>query len=197
MKHIDIKIVGTSPLLMSCDKLADPLSKEKIAHNQLTNNKKKTEEDHVAIAKSAWRSALYWDEKDGLFMPTINVRAALVSGAKMLKLGQDIKRGTAFLDEKAVFEYDKKLKTKDQLWDNGYIDRRSVVIARQRVMAYRPKFTVWSVTCQLTFDENILDPVDIQQSLDNAGRYCGIGGFRPEKGGAFGRFEIACFDVKG
>jgi hypothetical protein len=57
-------------------------------------------------------------------------------------------------------------------------------------MAYRPKFINWSLTFKLLYDEGTLDENQIMQSAENAGKYIGIGGFRPEKGGTFGRFNV-------
>jgi len=37
MKLVKIRITGTSPVSLSCDKLADPLDPETIAHKKLTS----------------------------------------------------------------------------------------------------------------------------------------------------------------
>ena len=187
MKELTVKITGTSPILLSADVLADPLNELTIAHKELTNKRKKTEEDHYAIAKSQWRGLLYWDDKLNVVLPTQNIRASIVGGAKLNKLGMPVKRGTMMLDELVELNYGKKL-TIEQLWENKYIDRRSVVISSSRVICYRPKFTTWDATFTLMYDENVLDQGNITQSIDNAGKFIGIGGFRPEKGGIFGRF---------
>lgn len=179
MKKITMKFTGTSPILLSGDRLADPLEKATIAHKELTSKRKKTEEDHIAIARSQWGGLLYLDEKENIIMPTQNIRAAIVGGAKLNKLGMQVKRGTMMMVDDVPLDYGKKL-TVDQLWEQRYLDRRSVVIGSARVMAYRPKFNNWSV---------IFDISQIKQASDNAGLFVGIGGFRPEKGGTFGRFN--------
>lgn len=189
MKQLDLRITGTSPLLHSCDKLADPLDPATIAHKELTSKRKKTEDDHLAIARSQWQGGLYFDNEIGVYMPTQNFRAALVGGGKLNKLGMQIKRGTMLLEDRVPLEYGAKL-TIDQLWEQRYIDRRSVVVGTARVMAYRPKFTNWSCELALLYDESTLDENQIMQSAENAGKFCGIGGFRPEKGGVFGRFVV-------
>jgi hypothetical protein len=188
MKQISLKINGLSPVLLSCDRLADPLDKKTIAHKELTSKRKKTEDDHIAIARSQWEGLLYWDDAIGVYMPSQNIRASLVGGAKLNKLGMQVKRGTLILEEKIPLQYGKKLSI-NQLWDQKYIDRRSVVVSQARVMAYRPKFETWKLEFSLIYDENVLDESQILQAFDNAGKFIGIGGFRPEKGGTFGRFE--------
>jgi hypothetical protein len=192
MKQLNLKITGTSPLLLSCDKLANPILPETKAHKTLTSKRLKTDDDHDAIAKSQWNGLMYWDEdKKEVYLPSQNIRAALVGGAKLNKLGMQVKRGTLMLEEKITLDYGKKL-TKVQLWDQGYIDSRSVVVSSARVICYRPKFPIgWSLSFALQYDETILDEQQLIQAFENAGAFVGIGGFRPEKGGVFGRFDIA------
>lgn len=189
MKTLKLQMIGTSPILLACDRLADPLDPLTIAHKVLTSNKKKTEDTHLAIARSQWNGSLYHDPEIGVYLPTQNIRATLVGGAQLSKLGMHCKRATSFLEEKVPLDYGKKL-TPDQLWDSNYTDRRSVVIAKRRVMCYRPKFTDWKVDFDIIYDETVLDSDQIIQSFENAGKFIGIGGFRPEKGGTFGRFVI-------
>lgn len=188
MKQITIKLTGTSPLLLSSDKLADPLNPLTIRHKELTSKRKKTEDDHRLIARSQWQGLLYWDDKLGVVMPTQNIRAAMIGGGKLNKLGMALKRGTLMMDDVVPLDYGKKL-TIEQLWDGDYKDVRSVVVSQARVMAYRPKFNKWSIIFDFQYDENVLDENQLMQSLDNAGMFVGIGGYRPEKGGIFGRFK--------
>jgi hypothetical protein len=189
MLNVDIRITGTSPLLLSCDRLADPLDPMTIEHKKLTSTRGKTEDDHEKIAFSQWRGLLYWDDKLGVFMPTQNIRAAIIRGGTLNKLGTQIKRGSLMDAEKVAIDYGKKL-TIEQLWKQRFLDRRSVVVSRARVMCYRPKFSEWTIPFSIQFDENIMDLTQLEQSIKNAGLYVGIGGFRPEKGGPFGRFVI-------
>lgn len=189
MKETKLKLVGTSPLLLSCDRLADPLDPATIRHRQLTSKRNKTEDDHLAIARSQWEGLLYLDKGNNVVMPTMNIRACLVAGGKINKLGQQLKRAALMLDEYAPLDYGKKLSV-DQLWAEGYVDRRSVVVSRARVIAYRPKFSQWQLAFTLFYDESILDESQIVQSFENSGKYVGLGGFRPEKGGIFGRFTV-------
>jgi hypothetical protein len=193
VKEVSLKFIGTSPLLLSCDRLADPLDPMTIEHKKLTNITKKTFEDYKELAYSQWNGLMYWDDEMGVYMPTANIRAALVNGATFFKKGMDIKRGTMFFDDKVALNYlpDGKTLKKAQLWEQKYIDRRTVVVSRKRVTCYRPKFPVgWNFEFNLTFDDGILDVDTIIDAAIKAGKYVGIGGYRPEKGGMFGRFDV-------
>ena len=48
------------------------------------------------------------------------------------------------------------------------------------------------LSCQIEmqYDAELLKPEDIVNLVNRAGFGCGIGEWRPEKGGEFGRFEI-------
>jgi hypothetical protein len=191
MKTATIKFIGTSPLLHSCDRLADPLDPATKAYKAISKKKTKTDQDHIDLARLQWSALMYYDDELGVIMPTQNIRATIVRGATLNKLGMQIKRGTMMFDDCVQIEYGKKL-TKDQMWDNqaAFVDRRSVVVSKARIMCYRPKFMNWSLQFTLHYDETVLDEDQIIKSCENAGKFVGLGGFRPEKGGIFGRFDV-------
>lgn len=70
------------------------------------------------------------------------------------------------------------------------IDRRSVVIGKARVLRCRPCWANWRMRLALEVDTAILQPSQVRESLELAGRIKGIGDYRPEKGGGFGRFRV-------
>lgn len=57
-------------------------------------------------------------------------------------------------------------------------------------LRYRPQFDEWSVPLNLEYDADLLQPADIVNLIDRAGFGVGIGEWRPEKGGEFGRFRV-------
>ncbi len=81
------------------------------------------------------------------------------------------------------------------------VDSRPVVISRSRVIRSRPRFDEWEATFNIAVldPDTWLDPFDEEYSgggnlrdiIDAAGRFKGIGDFRPR----FGRFEIASFEL--
>ena len=70
------------------------------------------------------------------------------------------------------------------------IDRRPVVVGKARVLRCRPCFNDWRLSLALEIDTAILRPQDVKDALALAGRIVGIGDYRPEKGGGFGRFMV-------
>ena len=78
------------------------------------------------------------------------------------------------------------------------VDARPVVIpaTKGRIMAYRPKIEIWRVEIPLEVDTSIVDLDMVHQLLEDAGRRQGVGDFRPEKKGPFGRFKVIRWDFK-
>jgi len=75
---------------------------------------------------------------------------------------------------------------------DDYIIREDIVRigANQTDIRYRPQFTEWRANIVAQIDSELLRPEDIVNLVNRAGFSVGIGEWRPEKGGEFGRFEL-------
>lgn len=71
------------------------------------------------------------------------------------------------------------------------IDRKPVVVGKARVLRCRPCWNKWTMKVALEVDTAILSPEQVRESLNLAGRIKGIGDYRPEKGGGYGRFRVS------
>jgi hypothetical protein len=190
METINLKLVGITPLLMHSDRFANPLDAGAKAHKVLTSKRNKTDDDHEAIAKSEWLGSLYFDKKIGPYIPTSNIRSCLVEGGKLRKLGKAIQRGTLILENQSALHYIGSRDPDEMVLDNKFIDCRSVVISGKRLMRYRPIFREWELYVSIQFDSAVIDAQQLGQAMSDAGRLIGIGDFRPNKGGSYGRFEV-------
>jgi hypothetical protein len=83
--------------------------------------------------------------------------------------------------------------------DDFEVDSRPVVIpaTKGRVMRHRPRIDRWAMTFQLEIDDDLLPPDFVHQLLAEGGRKVGLGDFRPERGGPFGRFNITLWENGG
>jgi len=189
MQTLKFRLTGTRPLLMHADTFSDPLNPLTKAHKQLTGKRKKTEDDHEAIAQSEWRGSLYYDEELGPYMPGVNVEACMVAGGKLQKLGTTLKRAAEVWEDKCRLKY-KGPRDPEAMWDAQMYDARSVVVQRQRLMRYRPIFRDWSLECTVVYDETAIDRSDIIKCLTDGGQMSGLGDYRPK----FGRFEVEVLD---
>jgi hypothetical protein len=81
----------------------------------------------------------------------------------------------------------------EELWADGdspNVHRVSVKVTSSRVMRTRPQFHEWSAEVDIDYDTSQAHASDILRWLETAGRIIGIGDWRPEKSGNFGRFTV-------
>jgi len=57
-------------------------------------------------------------------------------------------------------------------------------------LAYRPEFPGWSCKLRIGFDASVLTPHQVVTLLAHAGAKNGVGEWRPQKGGDYGRFDV-------
>ena len=62
-----------------------------------------------------------------------------------------------------------------------------------RIVVCRPRFDRWAMSIQVELDDEIATAADLMPILVAAGRRIGIGAYRPQKSGMFGRFRVECF----
>ena len=184
LNTIKVRVIGLRPLLMHADKFANPLDPLTKAHKELTGKRKKTDEDHEAIARSEWLGGMYIDEV-GPYLPGVNLESCLVAGGKLSKLGTQLKRSVEVMDEKCYLIY-KGPKTATELWDAGFTDARSVKVQTARLMRYRPMFREWSCEVELAYDPESIYREQVIKCLEDGGQFCGVGDYRPK----FGRFRV-------
>lgn len=186
MKTIQIKISGKSPLLMHSDRFANPLDPLAKAHKELTSKRKKTDEDHIAIARSEFIGGCYWSKDRGFFMPAQNLDACLIAAAKLQKLGTKFKQGVQVLEDELPFEgYEKK--SPIQLWDDpDHVDCRGVKVGTSKIMRYRPIFRKWSLSATIVVNDEVVNIGEVKKAAQDAGALIGLGDYRPR----FGRFNV-------
>lgn len=191
MDKVTLKFNGESPLLMHSCRGADPFDPLAKELKKLTSVRKKTDDIHVQVARLEWELGLYIDKDLGPYLPTINMRGAIVEAARLRKLGKDFERGTMLESDKARLEY-KGQRDPEGMWaSNNFRDCRSVVVGTARVMRTRPIFHPhWSVTFSLLFNEDVVQRDNIVDAARSAGAMIGLGDYRPNCGGSFGRFSV-------
>jgi len=82
--------------------------------------------------------------------------------------------------------------------ENFEVDSRPVVIpaTKGRIMCHRPRHNNWSVRFAIEIDETILEESFVHQLMVEGGSQLGIGDFRVEKGGSFGRFRVTSWQPR-
>ena len=187
-QQVKITIEGVCPLVMHNGRLADPLDEWAKRMKAVSSKRNKTDADIEELARLEFMGGLYYDEKNGIYIPADMIEACFINGAKKSKRGPQAKSGF-FLDEDAKFEY-KGPKKPDELWQNkDFVLKAKVRIMANSVMRYRPHFPKWKATFTALFFDDILSKPEIKEILETAGRIVGLGDWRPK----YGRFKVTKF----
>lgn len=186
MKTIKVKLTGKCPLLMHSDRFANPLDPLTKAHKELTKKRTKTDDDHIAIAKSEFIGGCYWNKEAGFHIPAVNLDSCLVAASKLQKLGTKFKQGVMVIDNELPLE-GIKAKSPEALWEDvEHRDCRGVKVGTAKVMRYRPIFRKWATTATVAFDDAVVNLEDVKKALLDAGSLIGLGDYRPR----MGRFNV-------
>jgi hypothetical protein len=173
-------VIGISPLLQN-----NPASFIGKTEDEALASKKRTYNDDEEA-----KLRLYLDPDGAHCHPSESFTKAMVKAVAGKKFGKMFAtsaiKGSVFITEPyAIIEDEGGKPAKSYT-----IDRRPVVVGKARVLRCRPCFPKWRMRVAFEIDTAILQPAQVKESLALAGRIIGIGDYRPEKGGGFGRFKV-------
>lgn len=180
IKIVVYKLVGISPLLTS-----NPAS---MSDKSSTLGKKE-----ILGPKEAAKAGCYMHE-EAFALPAVAVRSALMSGCKGKRIG---KVGALGLVMAGVFTVEqwcdllhpatgKPLEAYEILTVRG-VNRTT----KQGILVSRPLFNPWSLKCPVEVDDDFVTQDQVLQLLNIGGRIAGIGAWRVEKKGVYGRFSAS------
>ncbi len=172
-KIVDVEIKGISPLLQHKFPDHEEVSKKGKGIRVAAQDYSEEELQH-----------LYKNKKGQVYQPSSHIEGSMIKAATEFFIkGHKGKRFTdrvkAFVDVQPT-----EIIHKNQEW---HTDTRSVVIQRSRVNRRRPCFPDWALGFQIVIkDPEAMPPATLHEILEYAGRYVGIGDFRPK----FGLYEV-------
>lgn len=130
----------------------------------------------------------YSDSK-GFYMPSEHIRSSLINAGSYLKskVGNSKKSMKNVVAGMFFIEPDKIRLPKE-----FEIDKRSAVNRniKARIITIRPKWIDWKVKFILMIDNDTITEQTVKELFKASGDYVGIGSFRPEHNGMFGRYEL-------
>lgn len=199
MDMVKAVIKGTSPLLMHNGQMADPLNYWAKELKKVTAKRQKTDEDYNAMARIEFMGGLYFDKKDGVYLPGDNIAAMVRDGGKLKKRGAMVQRGVECIDLRCAVVYEGP-RTMEALWDVG--EFRHICTIKNgstggRTPRCRPCFNEWGLTFNLFYEPETINLDDLRQCVVDAGMQVGLGDWRPgsPKGGRFGRFKLVTWEA--
>lgn len=132
----------------------------------------------------------YRDEKTGkCFIPAEHIRQSLINAGSFIKAKVGNSRKSMKNIVAAMFMVDPE---KIFLPEFDEIDKRSAVNRniKARVIVIRPKWQSIDITFDLLIDNDTITIETIRELFEYSGKYVGIGSYRPEHCGMFGRFDL-------
>lgn len=178
MKKYKVEITGVSPLLQN-------KPEEYGFDEQWVEKKASSDWEKEALKK------LYINMDGDIYQPATHIERAIIEAGKKIKLKGQGKAtySKLFGSMITIPELDVLHKIKEY-----EIFKTLVVIpsTKGRVMRYRPMFKKWKLGFDIEIEEEI-SPSVVKEALEIAGRYVGIGDWRPEKKGKFGKFQVTSF----
>ena len=186
MAEFIIDITGTSALLMHNARLADPLDPITKEKAKVSSKRKKTEEDQELLSHLEWQGGLYWHDAVGPYLPGDNVFKSLIEAARKSKDGKRVEQGLLITTDQNPLVYDGP-RALDGLWeDKRFVHRCTVKQQMSRIVRTRPIFHSWRTQVEGRFDDSVLNAEDVESFAEIAGKYIGVGDWRPKHG----RFDV-------
>jgi hypothetical protein len=175
-KKVVVEIEGTSPLLMNrfADKAIEGTSKRRTG----------------AMVEDEIKDKLYlFDDLPNL--PAVYLRNAIVEASKQFKITGKGKSTYSKIVGSTVDVVPEFSEIK-----GGYIPFRIAAVnpmTKGRMMVTRPRFDNWSVAFEIVLNDDGVPLSVVNEILEHAGKYVGVGDWRPDKKGMFGKFMITSF----
>jgi len=169
-----VRIKGVKPLLMH-------------APTGLGDNPQRRRGEHLSPEEGA-EAGLYKDAEGNVVMPALNVKAMLREAGRNYKIsGRRTTFGAAIKAGIDIEPFYIPLK------HNGWkVDLRPVVVQRSRILRARPRFDEWELEFYIiNKDPNVLLRDTMKRIIEDAGKWIGLGDYRPE----FGLFNVEEFKV--
>ncbi len=139
--------VNGSAILCHNERLADPLDPAARAVAEISGKRKKTEADHLEMARREFEGGLYLGD-NGPMIPAANMLRCVQAGATRVKKGRDVNRGIVPLEDYADLDYPGP-RSVQELWEQKFWLRKGVGIGTKRVTRTRACFKNWhSAICR-------------------------------------------------
>ena len=187
-----LTIKGESPVICHSAAGIDERNPLQVAIQEITSKKKSshTERDTERLRELETIISL-WIGEDGLpTIPPEALRTSIEGGARKTREGPKVREGMIILSTQFEFDRDRYGSTIDDISHSAQFTV-PVVVNRARILRTRAKFDCpWSVTAEVDLDEDVIDMTTLERVTDAAGRYRGIGDWRPERSGTYGRYSV-------
>lgn len=183
MKSILVSIEGTTPLL--CNRFTDS------AQMSATSGSRQAAVGEQEGPTEQAKRKLYLDPQGNPVIPQPNLLRCLVDAGKFFKQGRSkvtTQKSSLLAGCLDVLGVELPIRSRAG-WT---VDTRPVRIPATggRILCHRPCFHDWQVSFTLELDTDMLNLGLLREIVDAAGKRIGLGDFRPDCKGPFGKFVV-------
>ena len=189
----DIRINGEAPIIHHSAGGLDALSEISREISQITRKRgsNRTEADEERLRQLETIRSLWLDESNRPTIPASAVRAVVETGARKLKQGPQVREGLMVMATSFTYDHERYGDTLEELAKTVQFTV-PVRVGQSRLLRTRAKFDCpWSCDFTVDVDDELVDRESLDRWLDIAGRRIGLGDWRPEKSGTYGRFSVS------
>ena len=183
MKRVEVRIEGVSPLLIRCFTTEAQLEATSSSRSSISNDSKSPREEA--------EENLYLDEQKRSGIPQPNLLRSIIDAGKYFKIGRSkvTTQKSSLIPAAVCIEQGFILIEHEDPWR---VDTRPVRIPATggRILRYRPRYEDWALSFTVEFDDKLVSMKLLREIVDVAGSRIGLGDFRPDTKGPFGRFKV-------
>jgi hypothetical protein len=181
VERLYVPIVGTAPLLVH---RFSEKAKRQMLDNMQGRKNPKTPRDPQAD----YEAAFYHTKDGGYGFPAIAFKAATVSASRFYDKSVTMTslRQFVFVNGEPSADGQQMVRIVGEP-----VMREDVVrVGMGTDLRYRPQFTEWSTTLEVTFVTSALTRASLLSLIEAGGLGVGVGEWRPEKRGDFGTYRV-------
>lgn len=177
VRRLELKLVGDSPLIVH--KWSEKAKKEMLDKQM---GKAKSGKKAAKDPEQDYRDSLYLHPDGGYGFPAVAFKAAAVSACRFVDGMKMTEARGAFhvIGELVQIEGEPTMREDMVRVGMGAADIR-----------YRGEFREWSATVSIAYNTGVFTPEQIVNLFNQGGFGVGVGEWRPEKDGPYGRFHVA------
>jgi len=189
MKNIKITIKGTTPLLANA--FTDEAQRDSSNGSRLATQKER------GTPREQAEAVLYKDNNGKPVIPGPNLFRCIIEGGRFFKAGKSKITTQKNSLIPACLEFEEiviNIKHKEP-WT---VDTRPVRIPSTggRILRHRPCFNDWELSFSCLLDDDVITENLLREIIDTSGRRIGLGDFRPDCKGPFGKFVVTKWEIK-
>jgi hypothetical protein len=179
IKICEFEVEGISNILMH-----NPKGMVRTDDGKLGKKRIPTPEDEAA-------ASVYRNGGGELVMPTTAFKSSLLRGCSGKRIGKVSAAGQVAAGVFEVEQYTPLLNPKNGEPLTDYrVHVARVVVQRNGVMRARGEVGPWKATVAFEVDDDFVTEGQVRELLNIAGRIAGVGDWRPQTKGRFGRYRV-------